>query len=216
MKSNNGHRARLRERFFKSGLKGFLDYEVLELLLIFGTPRKDCKQIAKSLILKHKSLENVLNLSQDELQQVVGIGSINSILIRLYNEVKKMVSEQKLQTRRSLKSTKEIVEYLRNKIGNEKKEHFVILCLDSKDNIVYDDVSVGILNASLVHPREVFSKAILYHANQIILAHNHPSGDTSPSADDIQTSIRLLEAGRILGIKILMQLIISNVSYNII
>lgn len=210
MKSNNGHRSRLRERFIKSGLNGFLDYEVLELLLTFGTPRKDCKQISKSLISKHKTLDNVLNLNSDELQQTIGVGPTNSIVVRCYCEIRKLLSEQKLQARKSLKPTKEIVEYLRSKIGNKKKEHFVILCLDSKNNIIYDEVSVGTLNASIVHPREVFSKAILHHANQIIVAHNHPSGDPTPSQSDIDTFKRLKEAGNLVGINLMASYIVTN------
>lgn len=208
--SNKGHRARLRERFLKSGLTGFLDYEVIELLLTFGTPRKDCKSIAKSLVAKHKNLDNILNLNADELQQTHGIGLTNSIGIRLYRELNILLSKQKLSNSKKLNSTEEIVEYLKNKIGNEKKEHFVVLCLDTKNNIIYDEVSVGTLNASLVHPREVFSKAILHHANQIIVAHNHPSGDPTPSQSDIDTCRRLAEAGKLIGISLHSGYIITS------
>lgn len=210
MKDNNGHRARLRERFLKSGLSGFLDYEVIELLLTLGTPRKNCKQIAKNLISKHKTLEGILSLKPDELQQILGIGPVNLVSIRLYSELIRLMSEQRLKNRKSLKSSEEIVEYLKNKIGNEKKEHFVIICLDSKNNIIYDEVSVGILNASLVHPREVFTKAILHHANQIIVAHNHPSGDPTPSQSDIDTYTRLKEAGNLVGINLMASYIVTN------
>lgn len=216
MKSNNGHRARLRERFLRSGLTGFLDYEVLELLLTFGTPRKDCKATAKSLIKKHKNLNSVLNLNSDELQQMIGIGSSNAIGISLYCELNKLISEQKLKNRKSLNSTEEIVEYLKNKIGNEKKEHFVILCLDTKNNIIYDEVSIGTLNASIVHPREVFSKAILHHANQIIVAHNHPSGDPKPSQPDIDAHKRLKDAGMLIGITLQNSYIITNNDHRVI
>jgi len=202
VKSNSGHRARLRERFLKSGLDGFLDYEVLELLLTFGTPRKDCKQIAKNILTKHKTLDNVFNLNSDELEKINGVGSANSIGIKIYGEIKYLLSYQNLQTKKSLSSVDDIVEYLRSKIGNEKKEHFVILCLDSKSNLIYDEVSVGTLNASLVHPREVFSKAILHHANQIIIAHNHPSGDPTPSQSDLDTYNRLKEAGKVVGVNV--------------
>ncbi len=213
MTTNNGHRARLRERFLKSGLTGFLDYEVIELLLTFGTPRKDCKSIAKKLITKHKSLYNVLNSTSDELQQTQGIGKSNSIGITMYRELNTLLSKQKLNNIKKLNSTDEIVEYLKNKIGNEKKEHFVIFYLDTKNNIIYDEVSVGTLNASLVHPREVFSKAILHHANQIIVAHNHPSGDPTPSQSDVDTYKRLSEAGKLIGIILHSGYIITNEKY---
>lgn len=210
MKSNSGHRARLRERFMKSGLDGFLDYEILELLLTFGTPRKDCKQIAKNLLTKYKYLDKIFNLTSEELQLIPGIGSANSVGIRIPNEINRLLSERKMQIRKSLKSTEEVVEYLRIKIGSEKKEHFVILCLDSKSNLIYDEVSVGTLNASLVHPREVFSKAIMHHANQIIIAHNHPSGDPTPSQSDLDTYKRLAEAGKLIGISLQSGYIITG------
>lgn len=213
MTTNNGHRARLRERFLKSGLTGFIDYEVLELLLTLGTPRKDCKQIAKRLISKYKSVDKVLNLSQDELQQTFGIGPTNTIGIRLYNELNKLLTEYRLKNQKSLISTENVVEYLKDKIGNEKKEHFVILCLDTKNNIIYDEVSVGTLNASIVHPREVFSKAILHHANQIIIAHNHPSGDPTPSQSDIDTYRRLAEAGKLIGITLLGSYVVTGINF---
>jgi DNA repair protein RadC len=115
-----------------------------------------------------------------------------------------------LHKQKSLISTEKVVEYLKNKIGNEKKEHFVILCLDTKNNIIYDEVSVGTLNASIVHPREVFAKAILHHANQIIVAHNHPSGDPTPSQPDLDTYRRLSEAGKLIGITLLNSYIITR------
>lgn len=150
------------------------------------------------------------------MQQTQGIGLANSIGIRLYRELNILLSKQKLNISKKLNSTEEIVEYLKNKIGNEKKEHFVIICLDSKNNIIYDEVSVGTLNASLVHPREVFSKAILYHANQIVVAHNHPSGDPTPSQSDLDTHKRLKEAGLLVGINLQSSYIITNTSHIVI
>ena len=213
MINNNGHRARLRNKFLKTGFKGFLDYEVIDLLLTFGTPRRDCKQVAKELLTKYKTLKKIFNLTSDELQQTNGIGPSNLVCIKLYSELKNLLSEQNLESKKSLKSTTEIVEYLQNKIGNKKKEHFVILCLDSRNNLIYDEVSIGTLNASLVHPRELFSKAILNHANQIIVAHNHPSGDFNPSNEDSVTTKRLVNAGKLIGISIIDHIIVSNSNY---
>lgn len=143
------------------------------------------------------------------MQQTFGVGPANSIGIRLYNELNKLLTEHRLNKQKSLISTEKVVEYLKNKIGNEKKEHFVILCLDTKNNIIYDEVSVGTLNASIVHPREVFSKAILHNANQIIIAHNHPSGDPTPSQSDIDTSMRLKDAGTLVGINLICSYVIT-------
>lgn len=208
--SNEGHRKRLKDRFFQSGLDGFLDYEIIELLLTLGTPRKDCKQPAKEAILKFKGLIGVLNSTIDELQQIKGIGPFNAFGIKLFQEISKIYSKEKIEPKRLLDSPKVVFEYLRDKIGREKKEHFTVLCLDTRNNLIVNEISIGTLNASLVHPREVFNEAILNHASHVIVAHNHPSGDASPSEDDVITTKRLVEAGKILGISVADHIIVTN------
>lgn len=211
--NNEGHRKRLRTKFLMSGLDGFLDYEIVELLLTLGTPRKDCKQQAKEAIKKFKNLTGVLDSSVNELQEVNGIGPSNAFGIKLFQAISERYSKEKIDPKTILDSPQLVFEYLREKIGKEKKEHFVILYLDSHNKLICDEVSVGTLNASLVHPREVFSKAILNHASSIIVAHNHPSGDPTPSADDMATTKRLTEAGGILGITVVDHIIVTKNSY---
>lgn len=122
---NNGHRGRLRERFLKSGLDGFLDYEIIELLLTLGTPRKDCKQPAKESIAKFKGLSSVLDSTIEDLQQIKGIGPSNAFGIKLFQAVSERYSKEKIIPKVLLDSPKQIFEFLREKIGKEKKEHFV-------------------------------------------------------------------------------------------
>lgn len=209
-RNNNGHRKRLRERFLQSGFDGFLDYEIIELLLTFGTPMKNCKQIGKDAMSKFKTLSGVINASSDELKQINGIGDVNSIYIKIIKELKKRLSKENVNQNASLDSPETIFNFLKEKIGSEKKEYFIIMFIDSKNKLIIDDVSVGILNASLVHPREVFKKAILNNASHVVVAHNHPSGDPSPSNEDIDTTKRLIDAGKILGISIIDHLIITE------
>jgi DNA repair protein RadC len=211
--NNNGHRKRLRQRFLQSGFEGFLDYEIIELILTFNTPRKDCKPIAKELLAKFKSLSGIINASNDELVQISGVGENNSIFIRVIKEFNKILSKEKLERAIHLDSPQTIFDYLRERIGTEKKEHFVILFFDTRNQIICDDTSIGILNASIVHPREVFKKAILNSASHIVISHNHPSGDLTPSDEDINTTKRLVEAGKILGITIVDHLIITKDSF---
>ena len=109
-----------------------------------------------------------------------------------------------------LDSPQLVFEYLREKIGKEKKEHFTIICLDIRNSLLADDVSIGTLSASLVHPREVFKKAILNNASHVVVAHNHPSGNPSPSEEDILTTKRLVEAGKILGIAVIDHIIVTQ------
>ena len=208
--SNEGHRERLRNKFLQGGLDGFLDYEIIELLLTLGTPRRDCKQSAKEAIMKFKGLVGVLNASLEELQQVNGIGSSNAIGIKLFQEISKRYAKEKIIPSTLLDSPQLVFEYLREKIGKEKKEHFTVIYLDTRNNLLMDEVSIGTLSASLVHPREVFKKAILNNASHVVIAHNHPSGNPSPSEEDISTTKRLVEAGKILGIAVIDHIIVTQ------
>jgi len=208
--TNEGHRERLRNKFLRGGLDGFLDYEIIELLLTLGTPRKDCKQPAKEAVAKFKGLIGVLNASLEELQQVNGVGPSNAIGIKLFQELSKRHAKEKINPNTLLNSPQLIFEYLREKIGKEKKEHFTIIFLDIRNNLLVDEVSVGTLSASLVHPREVFKKAVLSNASHVVIAHNHPSGNPSPSEEDILTTKRLVEAGKILGIAVIDHIIVTQ------
>lgn len=206
-----GHRERLRTRFLEAGFDGFLDYEVVELLLTLGTPRKDCKQIAKAAIKKFGSLQGVLEASPDELQQIRGIGPKNIFGLKLFQAVSERYKRGKILKKKVLNSPRAVAGYLKEKLGREKKEYFVILSLDSRNNLIkISDVSVGILNANLVHPREVFKEAILAHAAQVILAHNHPSSDPEPSEDDLEITKKLVESGKILGIEVIDHIIVTK------
>lgn len=210
---NSGHRKRLRERFLNSGLDGFLDYEIVELLLTLGTPRRDCKQLAKEVINKFKNLTSVLDAGTEDLQKIKGIGPSNIFGIKLFQAISEKYAKEKIEPKYLLNSPEKIFEYLKEKIGREKKEYFVALYFDTKNNLIVDEISIGILNASLIHPREVFNKAIVNNASHIVIAHNHPSGDPSPSIDDENTTKRLIEAGKIIGISIIDHIIVSNNSY---
>jgi len=210
-----GHRKRLRKRFLDGGLEGFLDYEVVELLLTLGTPRRDCKAMAKEAIKKFRSLRQVLDASSEELQQIKGIGPNNIFGIKLFQALLERYKKEKIPGKISLNCPEEVVDYLKERLGKEKKEHFLVLALDSRNKLIkITDVSVGTLDANLVHPREVFKEVILAHAAQVILAHNHPSGDAQPSEEDLEITKRLVEAGKILGIEVLDHIIISQNSYS--
>ena len=209
-KINDGHRKRLRERFLSVGLDGFADYEIVELLLTLGTPRRDCKQQAKQATNYFKNLIGVLNASDEELQTIRGIGPVNIFGIKLLRNLFERYSRESIVGSNLLNTPYLAKDYLREKIGKENKEHFVVMYLDSRDRVVTDDVSIGILNASIIHPREVFQKAILKNASQVIFGHNHPSGDEKPSEDDIAITKRLIEAGKIIGIKVLDHIIVTK------
>jgi DNA repair protein RadC len=206
-----GHRKRLRHRFLQDGLDGFLDYEIIELLLTLGTPRRDCKQMAKQAIKRFHGLRQVLDASSEELQQVRNIGPENLFGLKLFQAISERYAKEKIPKKISLTSPKLVTDYFRKKLGREKKEYFAIISLDSRNNLIkMSNISIGTLNANLVHPREVFKEAIQSSANQVILVHNHPSGDPEPSEDDLEITKRIQEAGRIMGINVLDHIIITT------
>ena len=196
-----GHRKRLREKFLQGGINGFLDYEIIELLLTLGTPRKDCKQIAKEAINKFGGLRGVLDASLDELQKIKGIGPSNAFGIKLFQSISEQYAKEKIPKKITLSTPYAVINYLQEKIGREKKEHFLLIALDTRNKLVkMSDISTGTLNSSLIHPREVFKEAIQANAAKVIVAHNHPGGDPEPSKDDLVVTKRLIEAGRIIDI----------------
>ncbi len=206
-----GHRKRLRDRFLQSGLSGFHDYEIVELLLTLGTPMKDCKPMAKEAIEDFDGLRGVLDATFEELQRIKGIGPANAFGIKLFQAVAERLAKEYIPEKLELNSSQAIANYLQKAIGREKEEHFIACYLDAQDRLIESrTISVGTLNAALVHPREVFEPAVALRAASIIVAHNHPSGVVEPSAEDREITKRLVETGRILDIGIRDHIIISK------
>lgn len=209
-----GHRGRLRERFLQGGLEAFLDYEIVELLLTLGTPRKDCKDMAKAAIKKFGGLHGALDATLDELQTIKGIGPSNAFGIKLFQAVAERYAKEKIPTKVSFSSSMEIANYLREKLGKEKKEHVMLVMLDSQNNLIdFKSISTGTLNSSLIHPREIFAPAIRSLATHIIIAHNHPSGNLEPSVEDLKVTQRLHSVGKTVGIEMIDHIIISKEGY---
>jgi DNA repair protein RadC len=209
-----GHRKRLRDRFLQSGLIGFHDYEIVELLLTLGTPRRDCKEMAKDAIKQFGGLRGVLDATLDELQSIKGVGPSNAFGMKLFQAVEERMAKERLPKKVELQSLQSIVQYLQKKIGREKQEHCVALYLDTQNQLIEErSISVGTLNAASVHPREVFEPAVALRAASVIVAHNHPSGATEPSSEDRDITKRLVETGRVLGIELRDHIIVSQVEH---
>jgi len=193
------------------GLNSFLDYEIVELLLTLGTPRKDCKAIAKEAIKKFGGLRGVLDASLAELQEIDGIGLNNAFGIKLFQAVAERHAKEQISEKISLDNPKAVFDYLQKSIGLEDKEHFLMLSLDGHSNLIkVNEISIGTLNASLVHPREVFKPAIRDLAAHIIIAHNHPSGNPEPSPEDVAITGRLAEVARIFDIDLVDHIIVTR------
>ncbi|MBW2040014.1 MAG: DNA repair protein RadC [Deltaproteobacteria bacterium] len=209
-----GHRRRLREKFIKAGTSGFHDYEIVELLLTLGTPRKDCKQQAKEAIKKFKTLRGVLEAPVEELQEIKGIGPHNAFGIKLVQEVAREFLKEKILEKPICKSSKEVFDYLYHSMRDLKKEVVKVIFLDGKNKIIdIEDLFEGTLNTSAIYPREVMKSAIKNNALSLIFVHNHPSGDPEPSASDKDITKQLVFAGNLMQIKVLDHIIIGNNKY---
>jgi len=209
-----GHRKRLRERFIKSSLKGFHDYEIVELLLTLGSSRKDCKPQAKEAIKRFKTLRGVLEASPEELQQIDGIGPHSVFGIRLVQEVAREFLKQKVMDKPIYKSSQEIFDYLYHSMRDLKKELFKVIYLNSQNQIIeIVDLFEGTVNSSVISPREVVEGAIKYNAASLIFVHNHPAGDPEPSQNDKEVTRDLVYAGAIMRIRVLDHIIIGNNRY---
>lgn len=209
-----GHRERLRQRFLSAGLEGFLDYEVIELLLTLATPRKDCKDAAKAALKRFKTLQGVLEARPQELQEVSGIGSKNVLGIKLVKAVSDRYLAKKVMGRNVIANSRELFNYLNGAIRDKTRECFLVIFLDSKNRVIaMETLSEGTLTASSVYPREVIRAALQHHAAALIFAHNHPSGEPQPSAEDMAVTRQLVFAGRIMGIAVHEHLIIGDNRY---
>ena len=209
-----GHRKRLRDKFLKSGLSGFHDYEVIELLLTLGTPRKDCKQAAKDLLKRFQTLQGVLEASPRELNEVKGIGPKNQLGLRLIKAVSERYLNAAVLRRDPINNSKELVAYLTANMRDKHRECFKVVYLDAKNRVLnMETLFRGTLSASSVYPREVVRAALDNHAAALIFAHNHPSGDPQPSREDMAITRQLVFACRVMGMTVHEHVIIGQDKY---
>jgi DNA repair protein RadC len=209
-----GHRERLREKFLRGGLAGFLDYEIIELLLTLGTPRQDCKGAAREALKEFKTFRGVLEASSHDLQRVPGIGPRNMLGIRLIHEVSRRFLKDRMLDRPVCHSSREVFDYLYHALRDVKTERFKVIFLDAKNQIVEEKTLFeGTVDSSAVYPREVIKDALRYEASSLIFAHNHPSGDPAPSLCDREITRDLVFAARVVQIRVLDHIIIGNNRY---
>ena len=213
-KDQEGHRERLRKRFLKSGLKGFHDYEIVELLLTLGTPRRDCKQPAKEAIKRFKGLRGVLSAPPEELQKIKGIGPSNTFGIKVVQETAGEFLKERIRDKAYCKSSREVFDYLYLSMRDLKKEVFKVMFLDAQNQVIeVEDLFEGTLTASAVYPREIVRDAISHNAAALVFAHNHPSGNPEPSDNDKQITRDLVFAANIMQMKVLDHIIVGDNCY---
>lgn len=205
------HSQRPRERMITYGADALSHAELLAILLRTGTKNQSAVQLSAQLLQQCGSLRELVDMSLDELTSIKGIGQAKALQLLAGIELGKRVARSSLGDVVTVRSPYDAAMYVMEELRYLKKEHFICLFLNTKNHIVgKETLSMGTLNASLVHPREVFRAAIRSSSASIICIHNHPSGDPSPSPEDIQITKRLAEAGSLLGIEILDHLIIGD------
>jgi DNA repair protein RadC len=202
---------RPRERFLQGGPKSLSNQELLALLLRTGTKNESVIQLATRLITTFEGLRLLKDASIEEMTNIKGIGEAKAIQILAAVELGSRIHKLNFEDRYVIRSPEDGANYCMEEMRFLSQEHFVCLYLNTKNQIIHKQtIFIGSLNASIVHPREVFKEAVRRSAASLICLHNHPSGDPTPSREDIEVTKRLVECGRIMGIDLLDHLIIGE------
>jgi len=205
---------RPRERLQKFGPEALSAQELLALVIGRGIPKKSVMSIAQELLVRFGNVRAISHATIEELSQIKGIGLAKAAQIKACFELGKREELEPELKNFDIKDPEAVVKAIRASIRDKAKEHFKLILLNPRNKIIgISTISIGILNASLVHPREVFKDAITHSAASVVLAHNHPSGDPEPSEDDITITKRLIEAGKILGVEVIDHIIIGKNDY---
>lgn len=205
---------RPREKAIKYGVENLSNRELLAILLRCGYKGKSVLLLADELIAKVEGIQHLRTMDLQELTRIKGISEIKAIELMACFELVKRSTYHELVQRKEVSEPKVVANYLMQKIGNEKQEHFIVLFLNTKHAIINEKVLfIGSLNHSVVHAREIFKAAIVHNSAKILVAHNHPSGDCIPSEQDVQVTKRLQETGEMVGIPLLDHIIVSSSTY---
>ncbi|MDZ4369862.1 MAG: DNA repair protein RadC [Phenylobacterium sp.] len=198
-----GHRERLRERASAGGLAALPDYEVLELLLFRSVRRGDTKPLAKQLLTRFGSLGGVLGATIEELRTVKGVGPETALDLKLLHEVGLRTAREQVARRPVISSWSALLAYVKTALAHEAREQFRVLFLDKKNQLIADEImNRGTVDHAPVYPREVVRRALELSASSLILVHNHPSGDPTPSSADVDMTRQIVEAARPMRITI--------------
>jgi DNA repair protein RadC len=207
----HGHRDRLRQRLLKAGPDALAEYEMLELVLMQAIPRKDTKPLAKQLIARFGSFAGVIAASPAALQEVKGVGDGVVAMLKIVQHAAQLMQRQQVLTRPVLGSWQQLIDYCHSVMAQEKVEQFRLLFLDGKNRLIADEIqNIGTVNHAPVYVREVVKRALEFAASAIIMAHNHPTGDPTPSRDDILMTREIKKALEVVNIKLHDHLIIGK------
>jgi len=209
-----GHRQRLRERFMKGGADALADYELLELVLFMAIPRRDVKPLAKSMLAKFGDLPTLLNANVEELTAVEGITENTAIALKAVSATATRLLRQEIMHKPVLSNWSRLMDYCQATMAQEKKEHFRILFLNKKNELIADEIqSSGTVDHTPAYPREIMKRALELGATALVLVHNHPSGDPSPSQADVDMTMAIIKAAEPFSITIHDHVIVSRNGY---
>jgi DNA repair protein RadC len=207
----HGHRERLRSRFREAGADAISDYELLELVLFRAIPQRDVKPLAKELVAKFGSFGEVVAAPRKRLKEVKGIGEAAVDEFKIVHAAASRLARGKMRKRAALSSWSSVIDYCRTAMAYEEKEQFRLLFLDKRNQLIADEVQQqGTVDHTPVYPREVVKRALELSATALILVHNHPSGDPTPSRADIQMTQAIIEVAKPLGISVHDHIIIGK------
>jgi DNA repair protein RadC len=202
---------RPRERLIKYGPQVLSNAELIAIIIGTGSRRENAISLAQKLITEERGLKFIVNSSVEKLANIRGIGIAKAVKLKAAVELGRRLMLSTQGENFSVTSPEDVINLLMEEMRYLSKEHFKVVMLNVKNKIIaIETISIGSLNTSIVHPREVFKAAIERSASSIILVHNHPSGDPTPSREDVEVTKRLVEAGNILGIKVLDHVIIGD------
>ena len=206
-----GHRQRLRARFEEAGEKAFADYELLELVLFRSIPQRDVKPLAKALITRFGSFAEVLAAAPERLQEVDGIGESVALDLKIVEAAARRLTKGALRERQILSSWADVIEYCRAAMAFAEREEFRILFLDKRNALIADEVQgSGTVDHTPVYPREIVRRALELNASAVLLVHNHPSGDPTPSSADIRMTQEIITVAKPKGIVVHDHIIVGR------
>ncbi|HSJ38566.1 MAG TPA: DNA repair protein RadC [Planococcus sp. (in: firmicutes)] len=202
---------RPRERLLNQGAASLSNQELIAILLRTGSRQESVLHLANRVLIHFEQLHHLKDATIEEMTAIKGIGEAKGVQLMAAVELGRRLSSKQTDSKYTIRSPKDAASYLMNDMTSLKQEHFVTLFLNIKNQVLHrQTIFVGSLNASIVHPREIFREAVRRSAASIICAHNHPSGNPAPSPEDIDVTKRLLEAGSIIGIELLDHVIIGD------
>lgn len=206
-----GHRERIRSKFAEGGLEPFLDHEVLELLLTYAIARRDTKPLAWALIKQFGSVSGVLDASVQELSTVKGIGQNTALFIKLVREVFKRYSLEAVRDSVTIRTPEQVAQYCKASLEGKKEESLELIYLSVRNTIIKAEIiATGLIDRVSISPRKIVECALAAKASAVILVHNHPSGDVTPSVEDILLTREVVQAARLLGISVYDHIIVGK------